>query len=70
METDNKEPVRLTRGMRNAVAFVGVVLMIPSVCVLGWAIWNHPDLHGPIALIPGALLLGLTLIVLAIRAGK
>ena len=70
METEDKEPFRLSRGMRNTLAFLGALLLIPSLCVLGWAIWNRPDVHGPITLLPGTLLLGLILIVLAIRAGK
>jgi hypothetical protein len=70
MEIKDKEPLRLSRGIRNTVAFLGILLLVSSLCVLGWAIWHHPDVHGPIALIPGPLLLGLILIGFAIRAGK
>jgi hypothetical protein len=70
MEIKDKEPLRLSRGMRNTVAFLGMLLLVSSLCVLGWAMWNHPDVHGPIALTPGVLLLGLILIGFAIHAGK
>jgi hypothetical protein len=70
METEDRGPLRLSPRMRNTVAILGVLLLVPSLCVVGWAILNHPDVHGPISLIPGALLLGLILIGLAIRAGK
>jgi hypothetical protein len=70
METEDKEAFRPSRGMRNTLAFLGLLLLVPSLCVVAWAIWNHADVHGPIALIPGALLLGLILIGFAIRVGK
>jgi len=70
MKINDKEPFQLSRGMRNTVAFLGMLLLVSSLSVLAWAIWNHPDVHGPIVLTPGALVLGLILIGFAIRAEK
>lgn len=71
MEPEEQEPVRVSRSVRNLLAFFGVLLLVPSFCVLGWDILARPErLHGPVTLLPGTLLLGLILIVFAIRAGR
>jgi hypothetical protein len=56
--------------MRNLLAIVGVLLLVPSLAVVAWAIWNHAEPRGLLTIVPGGLLLGLILIVFAIRAGK
>jgi hypothetical protein len=70
MDPGQSEPVRVSRGVRNLLAVVGVLLLVPSLAVVAWAIWNHAEPRGLITIFPGGLLLGLILIVFAIRAGK
>jgi hypothetical protein len=70
MDPGESEPVRVSRGMRNLLAIVGVLLLVPSLAVVTWAIWNHAEPRGLLTIVPGGLLLGLILIVFAIRAGK
>ena len=70
MEPEEQEPVRVSRSVRNLLAFFGVLLLVPSLWALGWDILAHPErLHG-VTLLPGTLLLGLILIIFAIRAGR
>jgi hypothetical protein len=70
MDPGQSEPVCVSRGVRNLLAIVGVLLLVPSLSVVAWAIWNHAEPRGLLTLVPGGLLLGLILIVFAIRAGK
>ena len=70
MDSGQSEPVRVSRGVRNLLAVVGVLLLVPSLAVVAWAVWNHVEPRGLLAIVPGGLLLGLILIVFAIRAGK
>jgi hypothetical protein len=70
MEPEQNDPVRVSRGVRNLLTVVGVLLLVPSVAVVAWAVWNHVEPRGPIMIVPGGFLLGLILIVFAIRAGK
>jgi hypothetical protein len=70
MDPRQSEPVRVSREVRNLLAVVGVLLLVPSLAVVAWAIWNHAEPRGLITIVPGGLLLGLILIVFAIRAGK
>jgi hypothetical protein len=70
MDPRQSEPVRVSREVRNLLAIVGVLLLVPSLAVVAWAIWNHAEPRGLLTLVPGGLLLGLILIVFAIRAGK
>jgi hypothetical protein len=70
MDPGQSEPVRVPRGVRNLLAVVGVLLLVPSLAVMAWAIWNHAEPQGLLTIVPGGLLLGLILIVFAIRAGK
>jgi len=70
MDPGQSEPVRVSRGVRNLLAVVGVLLLVPSLAVVAWAVLNHAELRGLITVVPGGLLLGLILIVFAIRAGK
>jgi hypothetical protein len=70
MDPGQSEPVRVSRGTRNLLAVVGVLLLVPSLAVVAWAIWNHAEPRGLLTIAPGGLLLGLILIVFAIRAGK
>jgi hypothetical protein len=56
--------------VRNLLAVVGVLLLVPSLAVVAWAIWNHVEPRGLLTIVPGGLLLGLILIVFAIRTGK
>ena len=70
MDSGQSEPVRVSRGVRNLLAVVGVVLLVPSLAVVAWAVWNHVEPRGLLTIVPGGLLLGLILIVFAIRAGK
>ena len=69
MDPGQSEPVRVSRGVRNLLVVVGVLLMVPSLAVVAWAIWNHAEPRGMLTIVPGGLLLGLILIVFAIRAG-
>jgi hypothetical protein len=69
MDPGESEPVRVSRGVRNLLAVVGVLLMVPSLAVVAWAIWNQAEPRGMLTIVPGGLLLGLILIVFAIRAG-
>jgi hypothetical protein len=70
MDPGQSEPVRVSRGLRNLLAVVGVLLLVPSLAVVAWAVLNHAEPRGLITIVPGGLLLGLILIVFAIRAGK
>jgi hypothetical protein len=70
MDPGESEPVRVSRGVRNLLAVMGVLLLVPSLAVVAWAIWNHAEPRGLLTIVPGGLLLGLVLIVFAIRAGK
>ena len=70
MDPEQSEPVRVSRGVRNLLAVVGVLLLVPSLAVVAWAVLNHAEPRGLITIVPGGLLLGLILIVFAIRAGK
>jgi hypothetical protein len=70
MDPGQSEPVRVSRGVRNFLAIVGVLLLVPSLSVVAWAIWNHAEPRGLLTFVPGGLLLGLILIVFAIRTGK
>ena len=70
MDPGQSEPARVSRGARNLLAVVGVLLLVPSLAVVAWAIWNHAEPRGLLRIAPGGLLLGLILIVFAIRAGK
>ena len=70
MDPGQNEPVRLSRGLRNLLAVVGVLLLVPSLAVVAWAVLNHAEPRGLITIVPGGILLGLILIVFAIRAGK
>lgn len=70
MDPGQSEPVRVSRGVRNLLAVVGVLLLVPSLGVVAWAVWSHAEPRGLITIVPGGLLLGLILIVFAIRAGK
>ena len=70
MDPGRSEPVRVSRGVRNLLAVVGVLLLVPSLAVVAWAVLNHAEPRGLITIVPGGLLLGLILIVFAIRAGK
>jgi hypothetical protein len=71
MEPEEQEPVRISRALRNVLTFFGVLLLVPSLCVVGWAMLVRPDLlRWPVTLLPGTFLLGLILIVFAIRAGR
>ena len=70
MDSGQSEPVRVSRGVRNLLAVIGVLLLVPALAVVAWAIWNHVEPRGLITIFPGGLLLGLILIVFAIRAGK
>jgi len=70
MDPGQSEPVRVSRGVRNLLAVVGVLLLVPSLAVVAWAVLNHAEPRGLITIVPGGLLLGLILIVFAIRAGK
>jgi hypothetical protein len=70
MDPGQSEPVRVSRGVRNLLVVVGVLLLVPSLAVVAWAVLNHAEPRGLITIVPGGLLLGLILIVFAIRAGK
>ena len=70
MDPGQSEPVSVSQGVRNLLAVVGVLLLVPSFAVMAWAIWNHAEPRGLLTIVPGGLLLGLILIVFAIRAGK
>jgi hypothetical protein len=70
MDPGQSEPVRVSRGVRNLLAVLGVLLLVPSLTVVAWAVLNHAEPRGLITIVPGGLLLGLILIVFAIRAGK
>jgi hypothetical protein len=70
MEPGQSDPVRVSRGLRNLLTAVGVLLVVPSLAVAAWAVWNHAEPRGLIMIVPGVFLLGLILIVFAIRAGK
>jgi hypothetical protein len=70
MDPGQSEPVRVSRAVRNLLVTVGVLLLVPSLAVVAWAIWNHVEPRGLLIIVPGGLLLGLILIVFAIRAGK
>jgi hypothetical protein len=70
MDPGQNEPVRVSRGLRNLLAVVGVLLLVPSLAVVACAVLNHAEPRGLITIVPGGLLLGLILIVFAIRAGK
>ena len=70
MDPGQIEPVRVSRGLRNLLAVVGVLLLVPSLAVVAWAVLNHAEPRGLITILPGGVLLGLILIVFAIRAGK
>jgi hypothetical protein len=70
MEPGQSDPVGITRGLRNLLTVVGVLLLVPSLAVVAWAVWNHVEPRGLIMIVPGGVLLGLILIVFAIRAGK
>ena len=70
MDPGQSEPVRVSRGVRNLLVVVGVLLLVPSLAVVAWAVLNHVEPRGLITIVPGGLLLGLILIVFAIRAGK
>jgi hypothetical protein len=70
MDPGQSEPVRVSRGLRNLLAVMGVLLLVPSLAVVAWAVLNHAEPRGLITVVPGGVLLGLILIVFAIRAGK
>ena len=60
----------MSPGMRNLLALIGVLLLVPSLAVVAWALWNHAEPRGLLTIVPGGFLLGLILIVFAIRTGK
>jgi len=70
MEPVENEPVRVSRGVRNLLALLGVLLLVPSLATIAWALWNHAEPRGILTIVPGGFLLGLILIVFAIRTGK
>jgi len=70
MDPGQSEPLRVSRGVRNLLVVVGVLLLVPSLAVVAWAVLNHAEPRGLITIVPGGLLLGLILIVFAIRTGK
>ena len=70
MDPGQSEPVPVSRGVRNLLALVGVLLLVPSLAAVAWALWNHPEPRGLLTIVPGGILLGLILIGFAIRAGK
>jgi hypothetical protein len=58
MDPGQSEPVRVSRGVRNLLAVVGVLLLVPSLAVVAWAVLNHAEPLGLITIVPGGLLLG------------
>ena len=70
MDPAQSDPVRVSRGMRNLLVVAGVLLLMPSLAVVAWAIWNHVQPRGLLTIVPGGFLLGSILIVFAVRAGK
>ena len=69
MEPGQSEPVGVSRGVRNLLALVGVLLLVPSLAAVAWALWNHAEPRGLLTIVPGGFLLGLILIGFAIRTG-
>jgi hypothetical protein len=38
MDSGQSEPVRVSRGVRNLLAVIGVLLLVPALAVVAWAI--------------------------------
>jgi hypothetical protein len=71
MDPEALKRIRISRGLRNILASIGVLLLVPSLLLAPWGILlGHTEDHRLVMIAPGGFLLGLILIGFAIRAGK
>jgi hypothetical protein len=70
MSRRREEHIHVTPRQRVSVALLGLILMVPGIVTMILGSWNYVDYRNLLVFAPFSLLVGLVMIVFAVRIGR